>query len=123
MIIVQGNIAKTAETKLVTRKDGGKTTVTEFSVAENRGYGARQTTKFYKVSVWREHGENLAPHLVKGRPIYIVGEVDASAYINAEGVAVASLEIRHPTEIRLIGKKPTADAGEDEVVFGGEEVE
>lgn len=118
MTIIQGNISKAAETRMVTTKDGTKTMVTDFNVAENIGYGENQKTKFWKVTIWRDRGANLAPHLTVGRPVYIVGEAGAEAYINNEGKAVAQLTLTRPTEVKLIGKKPVA-----EDAFDGNEVE
>lgn len=119
MTTILANISKEATTRTVKVK-GIDTLVTDFNVAENKGFGENQRTKYYRVTVWRDRGAKLAPHLTLGRPVYIVGDVDASAYINKEGKAVAQLEITNPMEIRLIGKKPVAENGD---LFEGEEVE
>ena len=119
MTTIMGNICKAAETRTVKVK-GVDTLVTDFNVAENRGYGENQTTKYFRVTVWRDRGAKLAPHLTLGRPVYIEGDVDASAYTNKEGKAVAQLEMTNPYKIKLIGKKPVA---EDGTVFEGDEVE
>ena len=118
MTIVIGNVSKAAETRMVTTKDGTKTMVTDFNVAENRGYGENQKTKFWKVTIWRDRGANLAPHLTVGRPVYIEGDADTEAYINNEGRAVAQLTLTRPKEIKLIGKKPVATE-----TFDGEDIE
>ena len=118
MTTIIANISKEASTRTV-NVGGVPTLVTDFNVAENKGFGENQKTKFYRVTIWRDRGAKLAPHLTVGRPIYIVGDVDASAYINKEGKAVAQLEITNPAEIRLIGKKPTAEPAD---VFDGAEV-
>ena len=119
MTTILANISKAAATRTV-KVGGVDTLVTDFNVAENIGFGENQKTKFYRVTVWRDRGAKLAPHLTLGRPVYIVGNVDASAYIDKNGKAVAQLEITNPAEIRLIGKKP-AEATDD--VFEGNEVE
>lgn len=117
MTIIQGNVSKKAETRLVT-KDGKKIMVTDFHVAQNIGYGDNQKTKFWKVTIWRDRGANLAPHLTVGRPVYLVGEAGAEAYINQAGEAVAQLTLTRLTEVKLIGKKPVEDDA-----FDGNEVE
>ena len=119
MTTIMGNISKAAATRTVKVK-GIDTLVTDFSMAVNTGYGENQRTKFYRVTIWRDRGAKLAPHLTTGRPVYVEGEVDASAYINNEGKAVAQLEITNPATLKLIGKKPVAENGE---IFTGEEVE
>lgn len=123
MTTILANISKAAQTRTV-NVGGVPTLVTDFNVAENTGFGDNQKTRFYRVTVWRERGAKLAPHLTLGRPVYIVGNVDATAYIATKGEnagkAVAQLEITNPMEIRLIGKKPVAEDGT--TVFDGDEV-
>lgn len=118
MTTIMGNISQAAETKLV-KVNGVDTLVTNFNVAENRGFGERKTTKYWRIAVWRDHGAKLAPHLTLGRPVYIEGDCDASAYNNKEGKAVPQLEMSNPWTIKLVGKKPVAADGS---VFDGDEV-
>jgi single-stranded DNA-binding protein len=135
MTIIMGNISQAATTK--TRNVNGiPTLVTEFSVAENRGFGDTESTEYWKITLWRERGAKLAPHLTVGRPIYIEGHAKCSGYIsktrdengnltvnvNAKGepIVKAQLEISNPPTVKLIGKKQQADGAEE--VFDGVEV-
>lgn len=120
MNILCGNVSKAAETRLVNGSKGKKTLVTDFSVAENLGYGENKRTKFWKVTIWGDRGANLAPHLVKGREVYVVGEADADPYISREGNAARELTITRVQELKLLGKKPTAEVEE---IFEGDEIE
>lgn len=74
--------------------------VCSFSVAVNkpltqaqRQAGQQPAAKYYRVSAWRELGENCAKYLAKGRKVYVSGTVDVSTYTGNDGVTHASLEV------------------------------
>ena len=75
--------------------------VCSFSVAVNkpltkaqRDAGQQPTAKFYRVSAWRDLGENCAKYLAKGRKVYVSGTVDVSTYVsNQDGKTYANLEV------------------------------
>ena len=74
--------------------------VCSFSVAVNkpltkaqRDAGQQPTAKFYRVSAWRELGDNCAKYLAKGRKVYISGTVDVSTYTGNDGMVHANLEV------------------------------
>lgn len=119
MTTIMGNISRAAETRTVKVK-GVDTLVTDFNIAENRGFGENQKTVYWRVTIWRDRGAKLAPHLTLGRPVYLEGDAEASAYINKEGKAVAQMEMSNPFKVQLIGKKPVAPDG---TVFEGDEVQ
>jgi single-strand DNA-binding protein len=101
---VIGHVTKDAETRTV--KVGGiDTLVTDFTVAANEGYGENQKTAYYRVSIWRERGAKMAPHLVKGRAVAVTGVTSARGWIDQEGKARAQLEMSNPS-VEFIGKKP-----------------
>lgn len=99
-----GHVTKNAETRTV-KVSGIDTLVTDFTVAANEGYGDNQKTAYYRVSIWRDRGAKMAPHLAKGRAVAVTGVVSASAWIDQEGKARAQLEMTNPT-VEFIGKKP-----------------
>ena len=99
-----GHVTKDAQTRTV--KVGGiDTLVTDFTVAANEGYGENQKTEYFRISVWRERGAKMAPHLVKGRAVSVMGIVSARGWKDNEGNARAQLEMSNPT-VEFIGKKP-----------------
>ena len=51
--------------------------VASFSLASNDGPKDKQRTVWFRVSVWRQLGETLAPYLTKGTQIMVVGSIDA----------------------------------------------
>lgn len=75
--------------------------VCSFTVAVNqrqskaqRDAGQQPQAKFFRVTAWRELGENCSKYLAKGRKVYCEGTIDASAYIGQQdGKPHAGLEM------------------------------
>lgn len=91
-VMIIGNVTKDPE--LRTTQSG--ISVCSFNVAVNRRLGANAEhpeADFFKVTAWRQLGENCARYLAKGRKVAVVGSVSASAYTGNDGQAKASLEI------------------------------
>lgn len=107
--IIIGHITKDAETRTV-KVAGIDTLVTDFTVAANEGFGDNQKTDYFRVTIWRERGAKMAPHLVKGRAVTVKGAVTARAWIDNNGQARAQLELTNPT-VEFIGKKPSDPEG------------
>ena len=99
-----GHVTRDAETRTV-KVSGIDTLVTDFTVAANEGYGDNQKTAYYRVSIWRDRGAKMAPHLVKGRAVAVTGITSARAWKDNDGNARAQLEMQNPT-VEFIGKKP-----------------
>lgn len=105
--IISGNVS----TDLVlsnrewTNKETGeiiKTSVCNFNVAANDGYGENKTTTFFRVSAWRGLGETCAKYLKKGRGVLVVGPVKQNNYIDKNGNVRTAMEIR-AEEIQFLG--------------------
>lgn len=111
-----GHVTKDAETRTVKVK-GIDTLVTDFTVAANEGFGEYQKTAYYRVTVWRERGAKMMPHLKKGRAVAVTGITSARAWIDQNGQARAQLEMENPT-VEFIGKKP---GDPDDLPFAAEE--
>jgi len=87
-----GNVTKDPE--LRTTQSG--ISVCSFNVAVNRRQSAQAEhpeADFFKVTAWRQLGENCAKYLAKGRKVSVIGSVTASAYTGNDGQPRASLEI------------------------------
>jgi single-strand DNA-binding protein len=74
--------------------------VCDFTVAVNKrqssqqkANGQQQEADFFRVSAWRELGENCAKYLAKGRKVAVVGPVSVSQYTGNDGVTRANLEV------------------------------
>ena len=93
--IIVGNVGRDPEL----RYTQAGVAVCDFSVAVTKRLGrddagnAREKTTWYKVTCWRQQAEIAAQYVTKGKQIMVVGSVDASAYVNKQGNAAASLEL------------------------------
>ena len=74
--------------------------VCDFTVAVNKRQTAEQRQQnvpaqadFFRVSAWRELGENCAKYLAKGRKVAVVGPVTVRTYQASDGTTRASLEV------------------------------
>ena len=91
-IFLIGNLTRDPE--LRTTQSG--VPVCAFTIAVNR----RQTAQagqpeadFFRVTAWRQLGENCGKWLIKGKKVSVVGTVSASAYMGNDGQPKASLEV------------------------------
>ena len=92
-LTIIGNLTRDPE--LRTTQDG--TSVCGFTVAVNRR-GRRDAQNqpeadFFRVSAWRQLGENCAKFLAKGRKVAVVGPVSVRTYQGNDGTTHASLEV------------------------------
>ena len=70
--------------------------VCTFTVAVNRrrsGNSNQPEADFFRVSAWRQLGENCQRYLAKGRKVAVVGPVSVQTYTGADGTTRASLEV------------------------------
>lgn len=70
--------------------------VCSFTVAVNRRKGQNSNqpeADFFRVTAWRELGENCAKWLIKGRKVAVVGPVSVSTYQGNDGKTYANLEV------------------------------
>ena len=122
-ITLVGNAGQDAEIKYL--RDG--TAVATLNLAVNkvsgRGESRKQTTTWFRVTVWREYAETVSQFVRKGMKLLVVGEVDVSAYIDKQsGQARASLEVTASKVVFLdrkadgmgeSGSQPDTDNSED----------
>ena len=69
--------------------------VCSFTVAVNRRrtQGQQPEADFFRVSAWRQLGENCGKWLVKGKKVCVVGPVSVSTYQGNDGNTRAQLEV------------------------------
>lgn len=78
-IQILGKIGKNVEVKQVSGS-----TVAQFSLAENVGFGQNKQTIWYDCSLWGNRAQsNLIDYLNKGREVFIVGEF--SQFVSQDG--------------------------------------
>lgn len=92
-IILIGNLTRDPE--LRTTPSG--VSVCNFTIAVNRRRGqnenGQQEADFFRVTVWRQLGENCYRYLAKGRKVYVSGPVSASTYQANDGSTRVQLEV------------------------------
>ena len=69
--------------------------VTTFTIACNRKHRqeGQPEADFFRVTAWRQLGENCAKYLAKGRKVCVVGPVSVSTYTGQDGKTRANMEV------------------------------
>ena len=91
-LTIIGNLTRDPE--LRTTSSG--VNVCTFTVAVNRrrsGNSNQPEADFFRVSAWRQLGENCQRYLAKGRKVAVVGSVSVSTYTGNDGTTRATLEV------------------------------
>ena len=88
-IIIIGNL--TGDPAIRTTRDG--ISVCDFTVAVN-GHRKEDPAQLFRVSAWRQLGENCHKYLAKGRKVCVTGAVSAHTYQGNDGTTRVSLDIQ-----------------------------
>lgn len=90
-LTIIGNLVRNPE--LRTTSQG--ISVCTFTVAVNRRNAkeGQPEADFFRVSAWRQLGENCGKYLAKGRKVCVVGSVSVSTYTGNDGSTKANLEV------------------------------
>lgn len=93
-LFIIGNLTRDPEMRSTSTGDS----VCSFTVAVNRrrasnAEAGQPEADFFRVSAWRQLGENCNRYLAKGRKVAVVGSVRVSTYTAQDGATRASLEV------------------------------
>ena len=90
-IILIGNL--TADPVLRATPQG--ISVCDFTIAVNKKGAQAQgnDADFFRITAWRQLGENCAKYLAKGRKVYVSGPLSARTYQASRGETRVSLEV------------------------------
>ncbi len=96
-IILIGNLTRDPELRNV----AGGVSVCDFTIAVNdrrsrnqqNGGQQQETAQFFRVTAWRQLGENCAKYLAKGRKVFVSGPLNARTYQANDGTTRVSLEV------------------------------
>lgn len=89
-LMIIGNLVRDPEMR--TTQSG--INVCTFTVAVNRRQkGDSQATDYFRVTAWRQLGENCSRFLTKGRKVAVLGEVSVSTYTTQNGETRANMEV------------------------------
>lgn len=94
-----GRLGRDAELKEVNNHP-----LLEFNVANEVGFGDKKVTNWIKCGLWGKQAKSLEPYLIKGRQVYINGELTLRSYINKNQEKRLSPELR-VLSVDLIGNK------------------
>ena len=104
-IILIGNLTRDPE--LRTTPQG--LSVCDFTIAVNKRGGQQPEADFFRVTAWRQLGENCAKYLAKGRKVYVSGPVTARTYQTNDGSTRVSLEVT-AEDVEFLSARETAQA-------------
>lgn len=81
--------------------------VGSFSLASNESWTGNDGQKqervtWHRCTLWGSTAEKVSEHITKGKALFVVGTVTANAYMDREGNAKASLEVKVNT-FRFVG--------------------
>ncbi len=112
-IILIGNLTRDPE--LRTTPSG--VNVCDFTIAVNkRRYGQQQQpgvpqsdADFFRITAWRQLGENCAKYLAKGRKVFVSGPLSARTYQANDGTSRVSLEVT-ADDVEFLSSRADAEA-------------
>ena len=87
-LIAVGNLAREPEL----RSTPNGIPVCTFTIAVN-GRKHDEPATFFRVTAWRQLGENCNRYLTKGKKVFVSGPVSVSTYTAKDGTTRASMEI------------------------------
>ena len=116
-IILIGNLTRDPE--LRTTPNGY--TVCDFTIAVNRRRSGQQQAgqqgdaDFFRITAWRQLGENCAKYLSKGRKVFVTGPLSARTYQSQDGSTRVSLDdvefLSSRADAEAMGSAPANTAG------------
>lgn len=112
-VILLGHLGKDAETRFTP----SGAAVTNFTLATNRRWKDQQTgdwkeeTDWHNIVVWK--AENLAPHLQKGKQVYVEGRLQTRQWEGQDGQKRYTTELVANT-IQNLERRPRDDSGGDQ---------
>ena len=110
-VFLIGNLTHDPELRTLPSGDS----VCNFSIAVNRrrrsnAEAGQPEADFFRVSAWRQLGENCAKYLAKGRKVNVIGSVSCRTYVGSDGQTRASLEVQADDVEFLTPKGEQGDA-------------
>lgn len=87
---------------------GGSTSVVNFTVGVNSGYGEKKQTVWVDCALWGSRADSLAPYLLKGQQVAVSGELGEREY-EKDGKSGKVVTCR-VADVTLMGKKDQGQA-------------
>jgi single-strand DNA-binding protein len=112
-----GTFAGRIGQKAVTRSTGNDQSVTNFSIAVDRGKdresGEKNAPLWIKAAIWGKRGEKLAQYLTPGTIVSVSGDIDLDSY-EKEGNTITQIKVRVDQLSLLGGGKKDEDADDND---------
>ena len=110
-LFIVGNLTRDPEL----RTTSAGISVCSFTVAVNRrrpsnAAAGQPEADFFRVSAWRQLGENCNRYLAKGRKVAVVGSVRVSTYTAQDGTTRASLEV-NADDVEFLSPRGEGEGG------------
>ena len=111
-LTIIGNLTNDPELRTTPSGDS----VCSFGVAVNRRSrrdaqsNQAEQVDFFRVSAWRQLGENCAKYLAKGRKVAVVGSVSVRTYQANDGTTRASMDV-NATDVEFLSSRNDGEAG------------
>ena len=111
-ITIIGNLTRDPELK--TTPNGYS--VCEFTIAVNDRNSRRNqqngqdSAQFFRISAWRQLGENCQRYLAKGRKVFVSGPLTARTYQANDGTTRVSLEVQ-ADDVEFLSSRNDDQAG------------
>lgn len=80
-VTVVGRVVRDAE-----MRTAGASVLTEFTVANNTGFGQYACVNFFKVVLWGKRATSLNPYLLKGKQVGVTGCMENKTWMDQNGV-------------------------------------
>lgn len=91
-ITLIGNVGKD-DCELRFTPDG--TPVASFTIATKTGFGDKEKTQWFRVTLWGKQAEKLTEYITRGKALIVFGEVtEVRVYTAKDGTPQASIEVR-----------------------------
>lgn len=108
-ITIDGNLGKDAELKSTQGGDD----VLSFSVAVKQGWGDKESSNWFRVSLWGKRSRKLADHLRKGTKVVVQGELTIGEYNGKPQFDIRANEISFMSKARDDGGAAHEPKGAD----------
>jgi len=115
-IFLIGNLTRDPE--LASTPNG--ISVCKFTIAVDRRFDKNQDgskkTDFFRITAWRQLGENCARYLAKGKKCSVIGELNARTYVAKDNTVQLSLDVS-ADEVEFLSPKDQPAAREPEPAY------
>ena len=80
-VIIIGRLSRDAELKYTQ----GGTALSNFSIANNRKYGDKESVSYFECTMWGKGAEALSQYLTKGKKVAIEGRLEQQVWEDKNG--------------------------------------